>query len=207
MDPAPSAAGTDILSTLRAATGEAHQQLEDAVAIEHCVTDLARYRRLLKIFLGFYRPLESRLAALPDWDRYRIDFPARRKTPWLVADLLALELTISHVDVLPDCSGLPPTDTLAGGFGCLYVLEGATLGGRQITALLRESPVPTTARHFFNSYGAETGTRWREFLTALESHAAAHGTDRAEIVHAAQETFACLRGWFVRECGAHEHLG
>ena len=193
----------DILPVLRAATGSAHQRLEDSVGIERRVADPAAYRRLLEIFLGFYRPLEHRLAALPGWQQYDLDFSARRKTPWLEADLVALGSS-----AVPDCDRLPPTASLANGFGCLYVLEGATLGGRQITALMNDCPVPATARRFFASYGAETGTRWREFIAALENYASsADAAARVAVVQGAQETFGCLQGWFVRECPVHEHPG
>ena len=194
-----------ILSALRAATGQTHQQLEGAVDIGRRLHNPAAYRRLLEIFLGFYRPLERRLAGLRGWDVYRLDLSARRKTPWLEADLLALEPVAPGKNVPPDCMDLPRTDSLNRGFGCLYVLEGTTLGGRQITAMLQGSAVPAGARRFFASYGAETGTRWREFIRALEDHArTTDDAGRAEIVWGAQETFACLQGWFVRDCPAHE---
>ena len=196
----------DILSGLRAATGGAHQQLEDAVGIEHRVQDRAGYRRLLEIFLGFYRPLEARFTSLHGWAQSGIDLAARRKTPWLEEDLSALGLTGREIDALPACAELPCIgDSLDRGFGCLYVLEGATLGGRHITTMMQDSSVPSAARRFFASYGAETGTRWREFIAALENHAnAAPEADPVKIVQGAQETFACLQHWFVRECAAHE---
>ena len=197
-----------VLSVLRAATGGAHQQLEDAVGIERRLHDPAAYRCLLEIFLGFYRPLERHLAGLRGWENYRLGFPARLKTPWLEADLAALGLTVSEIGALPDCASLPRTDSLEQGFGCLYVLEGATLGGRQLTAMMRDSSVPPGARRFHASYGAQTGARWREFIAALEDRARAAGeAGRAEIVQGARETFTCLQGWFVRECPAHEPPG
>ena len=118
----------------------------------------------------------------------------------------ALGTTAGQISTIPDCPDLPSTNNLHHGFGCLYVLEGATLGGRQITSLMRDSPVPENARHFFNSYGAETGLRWREFIVALENRArAAKEKDRMEMIEAAQQTFACLQRWVVRSCVAHEH--
>ena len=192
----------NVLSVLRAATGEAHQQMEDAVGIERRIGDPAAYRQLLAVFLGFYRPLEARLAGLQGWTQGGIDLIARRKTHWIEADLSALSLTAPTIAALPNCAELPLVgDSLERGFGCLYVLEGATLGGRHITAALQNSPIPTAARRFFASYGPETGTRWREFLAALESRA---GANQSEIVLAARETFTCLHRWFVRQCQGYE---
>ena len=54
--------------------------------------------------------------------------------------------------------------------GCLYVLEGATLGG----VVIRRHPEqklrlgPDNGAAFFHAYGPDTGRRWREFCGALE---------------------------------------
>ena len=204
--PFPATGG--ILNDLRAGTSEAHQQLEDLVEIERCVASPGPYTRLLQAFYGFYLPLEARLAALEGWQIYGVDLSARHKTPWLAADLRSLRLPAAEIETLPTCVDLPPTGTLAQGFGCLYVLEGATLGGRQISALLRDSPITVEARRFFGSYGAETGARWRDFVVALESYAAGTGEEgRAEIIGVAQETFSSLRKWVVRICRCDEPAG
>ncbi len=192
-----------ILPALRAGTGEAHQRLEDAVAIERCLVSLARYRRLLEVFLGFYRPLERRLTGLIGPD------PSERlKTPWLEADLRALGLSTDQIDALPDCADLPHVEDSARAWGCLYVLEGATLGGRHISAMMAQSTVPAEARRFFSGYGEHTGERWRDFTAALERYAA--GVDHARggnIVQGASETFACLHRWYVRQCPTDELPG
>ncbi len=61
---------SDIVPDLRAATGAAHQRLEQTVDIVRCVADAARYRKLLERFLGFYRPLERRLTKLGGWEAH-----------------------------------------------------------------------------------------------------------------------------------------
>ena len=192
-----------VLPALRAATGKAHQAFEDAVAIDRCLADPARYRQILEIFLGFYRPLERRLIVPAGSDS-----DERRKTPWLEADLGAIGLTAAQIAGLPDCSDLPRVDTPARSFGCLYVLEGATLGGRHISAMMAQSTVPPGARQFFGGYGEHTGERWREFIGALERHAAGAGdADREETIQGAEETFACLHRWYVRQSPANDLPG
>lgn len=189
-------AAGDLLPALRSATAEAHRRLEDAVDIPRAVLDPEGYRRLLAAFYGFYRPLERELAALTGWESCGLDLAERRKTPWLASDLAALGLEAPVLQTLPHCPSLPALDSLAQGMGCLYVLEGATLGGRQITALMQGSPVRPEARRFFASYGAETGLRWREFLAALRSfEERCAPAERAALLAAALATFQCLQRW------------
>lgn len=161
--------------------------------------NLPEYTRLLERFFGFYQPLEERLEGLDGWDAHGIDFPARRKAPWLEADLAALDHTPEAIAALPRCATLPRLDSLASGFGCAYVLEGATLGGRQISGLLRETRIPENARHFFGSYGPDVGSRWREFTASLE----AFGEEgpQHEIIEAARGTFTTLQNWLILENG------
>lgn len=192
-----------VLPALRAATGEAHQRLEDAVDIERRLADPLRYRQLLEIFLGFYRPLERSIPIAEHKRGLGLDLSERRKVPWLEEDLSVLGLTGPEIEQLPDCPELPRVDTPPRAMGCLYVLEGATLGGRHISAMMARSAIPPGARRFFSGYGERTGERWREFVAMLERDAA--GLENAEsgaIIEGAQETFACLHRWFVRQCPA-----
>lgn len=198
-----------ILPALRAATGEAHQRLEDVVAIERRLSDLALYRQILEIFVGFYRPLEHHLAAGADWQAIGLNLVDRHKAPWLQTDLRALGLTATQIETLPECHDLPCVDTPARALGCLYVLEGATLGGRQISAMMaRGGVVPGEARQFFGSYGERTGERWREFIAVLDGYADGPGNAQGrDIIQGASETFACLHRWHVRQCPTDEFPG
>lgn len=192
----------NLLSRLRQETSAAHRRLEDAIGIERCVADSSRYFGLLGSFLGFYRPLEARLEALNGWSAAGLDLRSRRKSPWIVSDLTAAGLAAREVAAIPDSPLLPPTDTLARGFGCLYVLEGATLGGRQITALMKDSPVSVEARCFFGSYGAATGERWREFIAALEAFASSKPQpEYTAVVDSATQTFALMHRWLADSGG------
>lgn len=204
----PSTLPGGILPALRAATGEAHQRLEDAVDIERRLTDPIRYRQLLEIFLGFYRPLERAIHVAGGGQEQGLDLSERRKVPWLEADLSMLGLPGPQIEQLPDCPELPRVDAPARVIGCLYVLEGATLGGRHISAMMARSSVTAEARRFFGGYGERTGERWREFIAVLERYAAGSGNaENGEIIGGAQETFACLHRWCVRQCSTDDLPG
>lgn len=186
-----------ILHQLRLGTGSAHAQLEAQVQIEKKLADTASYLGLIKKFFGWYQPMEQRLAGLeshPHWPHTGYELAGRRKTPWLQQDLLALGLSNDEIRDLPVCQDLPAIDTPAQALGCAYVMEGATLGGRHISSMMRDSAVPAHARHFFSSYGPEVGSRWKEFIAGLESFASLH-SEEPVIVASAEKSFASMAKW------------
>lgn len=154
---------------LRDATRLLHERVEASVDLPARTRTRAGYRALLAALLGLHAPLERRLAAL-DWPSAGLDFEARRKAPLLAADLRALGV---DPDAVPQRPLWPAVDGLAAGFGCLYVLEGATLGG-QIIAREVERTLglgPGSGASFFGSYGREVGPMWRAFGRALDAYA------------------------------------
>ncbi|MBC7548517.1 MAG: biliverdin-producing heme oxygenase, partial [Polaromonas sp.] len=96
----------------------------------------------------------------------------------------------------PQCQALPDLATPLKLFGCLYVLEGATLGGQIITRHLHASLglTPQSGGSFFSGYGPHTGSRWKEFCAHLTAFAAQLDSD-AEIVDSANATFDSLDRW------------
>lgn len=168
-------------------------------AIEHTLAELTsssltpeRYRFRLGQFYGFYRPLEAQLARVLRCDS--IDFPRRMKTQLLRADLEALGAC--DADSLPMCRRLPALDNTTAGLGCLYVLEGSTLGGQVISRHVqaRLGVTPESGGCFFAGYGSETGAMWRAFRAVLVEHAMrSECADSA--VDAARATFTALRAW------------
>ena len=180
---------------LRRETVHQHETLERRLHLLEPGLSLQRYRLVLQSFHGFYAPVEdelSRLVATPA----SLGFPLRRRADLLARDLLTLGL--SHFDIagLPRCADLPRlcrTEHLAG---CLYVLEGACLGGQIIAKALR-GRLPLTNDHglaFFVGDGSGTGARWRLVLRWLED-LMRRGAVGDEIVAAARETFCSLDSW------------
>ena len=80
--------------------------------------------------------------------------------------------------------------------GCLYVLEGACLGGQVIARALRERLGLSEAHgtSFFVGEGDSTRERWALVLTWLDSLVHA-GVDEDEIVTSACETFGTFARW------------
>jgi heme oxygenase len=111
---------------------------------------------------------------------------------------------------------LPPLNAPEQLLGCLYVIEGATLGGRSITQHLqtRFGLTPQSGGAFFDGYGAHTGSRWKAFCTMLMNNASPpdHADDEsrhAAIVAAANDTFQTLTQWLFptskQLTAPHEH--
>lgn len=176
-----------ILISLREGTAAAHQAMEEEMDMESACHDLTRYRRILEGFLGYYEPLEGRLKILPA-------MAYRSKVAWLEEDLRNLGLDEEDISQLPRCDFTPILRNQAEALGCAYVLEGATLGGRQISSWLKDSNVPEKARRFFASYGANVGERWKAFCADLQNFEASGG-DTEAAVHSANDTFSTLNQW------------
>mgnify|MGYP003871919305 CR=1 FL=1 len=187
-----------ISKKLRAETQALHSALEARIPVMDPAFSPADYRRLLVRFYGYYLPLEARLVAWSQADARRIDYAERLKAPALERDLIALGETAETIARLPRCAVLPALATEAEGLGCLYVVEGSTLGGQVITRQLQKSLglAPESGDAFFSGYGAETGPRWKAFCSCLEEAAARLDQDDA-IIAGANETFRTFGDWLT----------
>lgn len=188
------------LAALRRATRRLHERVEEALQL---LLDpglsLRQYRGIVASFYGFYAPIEERLASVPGWPVIGIDLEVRKKTPLLRRDLQALGLAEPEIEGLPRCGSLPAAETPAEAMGCLYVIEGATLGGQVIHKHLARNLAIHAAcgGAFFAGYGAETGAMWKAFLEAL-ARVPASGACQSAIVDAACATFLCFEDWMRR---------
>lgn len=201
-----------LLAELRQATDASHQAIERNRRLKQIFTsDFSRaaYRQLLADLFGFYEPLEDQLNTAASQsnnpeDRKTLALAAegRRKTPWLRHDLRALGLGDGAIDKLPlasrnDC---PRIDGLPAGIGCLYVLEGATLGGKLISRQI-ESNLGITAANggrFYHGYGPDNGQMWGRFRQ-LMANLDLDASQTIKVTTAAVETFSALDRWLMRE--------
>jgi heme oxygenase (biliverdin-IX-beta and delta-forming) len=185
-----------ILKRLRNETSERHAALEQRLPLVDPRLSRDDYRAILEGFHGYYAPLEGRLGASPVWAELDFDWASRRKVLRLEEDLVAMGKVPDEVTGLPQCAELPALDTIPQVLGCLYVIEGATLGGQVITRHLQANLgiTPETGGAFFAGYGAETGARWQAFGAMLTAAADRFGGED-EIVASANRTFETLHRW------------
>ncbi len=185
------------LARLKAQTRPEHEAIEAALGLmgDGLTTDMYRYT--LERFYGFYRPLEDRLWGVAGWGGRGLNLDERRKAPLLEIDLR--RLGVNAMRGLPVCLDLPPHESVASCFGCLYVLEGATLGGQIITRHVRDrlGVTPESGGRFFHGYGERAGEMWQVFRAALTAFATTEQR-QDEIVLAAAATFRTLHRWSQR---------
>jgi len=189
-----------LLTELRAATQPMHDALERRLNIADPNLSAERYFRILRRFYGFYAPMESAIAAYGTHPQDWIDAD-RRKIPLLSSDLESSGMSNREIAHLPHCTYLPGLSNSAGHLGCMYVMEGATLGGQIVSRHVKDHLGLTDAvTRFFNSYGARVGAMWKSFcghLEAIENSQAARGP----VIASACATFGALDRWLSHDGG------
>ncbi len=179
---------TPLAGLVKNATQQVHEEVE-AILLPALtsIQSTGDYAAILKMFYGYFHPIEKAIeqqlhtGLLPD-------LAERRKSSSLLEDLRRLGQATEN---LPLCADLPPITDPAEAFGALYVLEGSTLGGKQIAKMLaKNGAVPEGTTQFFSGYGEQTGSRWKSFLEAFNRQ-----TDSEAVTASANKTFYLLKGW------------
>lgn len=186
------------LTRLRTETRDEHEAIEETLKLMHDDLTLVAYRHQLEQLYGFYKPVEGRIFGIDSVLAGWMDLQKRHKMTFLEADLN--ELGGHPFQQLPICVDLPPLDNAAGCFGCMYVLEGATLGGTVISRYIQEKlgVTPSAGGRFFSGYGKQTGAMWHEFRAAITKFSSA--TDQHDvIISSARTTFKALQHWCQRK--------
>lgn len=178
---------------LRDATSEVHARLGRALPLTDPELTLDAYVVVVEAYHGFYEPLEARLEAVAATSDGAVPMRGREKVWRLRADLVACGSPDDQIEALPRCPWVPELATISRALGCLYVIEGACLGGRLVARAVRArlGLGPSTGASFFEGYGAETGRMWR----SLVDHLDACTTSRSEALGAAVDTFSALGRW------------
>jgi heme oxygenase len=183
---------------LKRATADQHRRLEAELRLLEPDLSLDRYRRILECFLGFYAPVEAGVASIVSAGHAR-GLPLRERTALIESDLLSLGSSRRDVADLPRCADLPRLSVTEDVAGCLYVLEGACLGGQLIAPALRERLGIARGRgaSFFVGDGDATRARWGVFLAWLQGLVSA-GAQVDAIVASARATFLAFARWAER---------
>lgn len=182
----------NLFDLLRKGTAELHELVERRVPVLREGFNLEDYIQLVESFLGFWAPVEERLSRLDTLRSPHLALQSRLKCSLLREDLLILG---RDPDTARKCERLPRLDTFLQGLGCLYVIEGSTLGSQIIARRLKEKLQLSEASgaSFFNAYGKSVGARWMEFKHFVS--ASVKPEDADEMIEAARQTFLCFYEW------------
>ena len=185
---------TSLRQRLKRETAAAHQCLEAQLGLLDPSLDVHRYRRVLETFYGFYVPVEmdvARLAAVEP-----LGFPLRARAELIARDLLALGLSPADLAALPLCRERPELSCVEDLAGCLYVLEGACLGGQVLSPLMhrRLGLAKGSGAAFFAGDEERTLPRWATIVAWLDGLPRT-GASTAKIISAATATFSAFARW------------
>ncbi len=174
---------------LRAKTRDVHERLHrhrGFASIQDGSITLAAYRCLVTRLYGFYCPFEAAVGVVPE------------RSVWIADDLRVLGIDRDAVASIPRCTALPRMLGEAQRLGALYVIEGSTLGGRELFAHLDHlfGVGVTDGRRFLFGRGAATVCAWRDYLARLSSGAHDPATASA-IADAAVDTFSSFEKWLA----------
>lgn len=120
------------------------------------------------------------------------DYAPRRKHPWLQQDLSAASIRPEEPSWQPAAAFAPlRIESVADLVGVLYVVEGATQGGQVIAGHIevRLGITPLNGGRFFSGYGAQTDSRWQEFID-YASRTCPGAPQRKAAIHSALAVFA-----------------
>lgn len=191
----PPARSATLSSHLRVSTGAAHARLEAALDLLAEPLSHGLFRQALEGFYGFHRAWEPAMAR---HEAFGGAVAAAGRLATLRGDLLALgrsDAEIAALPVCPDAAGLAADPWAA--LGSHYVMEGSTLGGQVIARALAAAPWrPAAGLRYFDSYGAETGARWRAFKAWLDDAAPPEAWPM--VANGAAATFDALAAWLAR---------
>ncbi len=142
-------------------TADLHKRLEQIGFVDKIMDktlSLEEYKKLIVANFIFHQTLEQSLAKIAGISELKIKW----KIPFLEKDRIA----VGGFEQVEVDNPFMPQD-LYQALGCMYVLEGATLGGRVIKRHLQMLPVEM---HYYGCYGEEGGMHWKDFLQNLETY-------------------------------------
>ncbi len=124
----------------------------------------AEYAEHLSRLLGFYEPFEEALATAMHGGSWP---PSPSRSDLLRRDLEDLGFGPSEVRGFPRCDAVPVVSdaTLPG---CLYVYEGASLGGQVVARHLMRSLGDAHAFAFYHCDAGGRQRQWKAFCASLE---------------------------------------
>lgn len=189
------AASVPLREHLRSETAALHGELERRLALLDPNLSRERYESVLRAMYGYYSVLEPRMLAVAA-STPPSSFALERRTSSLERDLVHLGHDNRALLAIPRCDLLPELEKLEQLAGCLYVIEGAALGGQVIVRELgrRFGLDETNGAAFFAGNRRGVAARWQRVVHWLNA-LPVPDDDHHLATTSAQDTFATLARW------------
>ena len=188
------------IQELKAGTRDLHESIEKVVPLLDPALTIEVYIAYLQQLFPFYQWVEQNLRCVPSLRATLEDLDERWRTGLLAIDLKGLR---KACEFSLEPSLIPQPRNVPEALGCLYVLEGSTLGAQILVRAVssRLGAAVDGRTNFLQSYGPALSEKWRGLCGVLNS-ALAEPNDLHAAVLAARSTFDNLRKWLV--CGREQ---
>lgn len=184
---------------LKTETSDLHATVEQSIDWSHWLGTVPQYGQFLLRMISFLPEVDQRcdevLGTSDAW------FTDRRRASWAAADLRDLQSSQQldnrnaiDIDTVVDRSSHADqfvwVDDAPTAAGVLYVLEGSTMGGKQLCHLVRAGfPADTQVPlRYLSGYGDQTGRHWQVVKAWLDRILVA-ADDQTKAVEAAKRMF------------------
>lgn len=167
-----------------------HQWLEESEIFDEIKNKTLKkdsYVLLLIKLYQFIQVLEK------DISKYKSDFKHHglndieerlEKTKWLKEDLDYLNIKVTNKNI-----EFKTLDSFSSAIGALYVIEGSTMGGLQITKMIKSQYKEELPLRYYQSYKEQTMPKWVFFAQWLNNTQ----EDKYNIILCASEIFIQLK--------------
>lgn len=186
----------NILTQLRTHTDTLHSELEQTplslalLDAEVSSQNYVAYLQKMRGIVDFYE-----VNVFPVLANTLTDLSEREKLAFIDKDLAYFSVNTKDIPVFQNLEAQNPT--IGYALGCMYVMEGSTLGGKVILKHVSKTLgiVPDEGGTYFSGYGEQTGHYWKTFLYNLQEYSANNNCD-AEIITGAKDTFTAIKHYF-----------
>lgn len=185
---------TALQQHLRSATQAAHHRLDHHPLLAPLIRpglQPAQYGKALQALYACQSAMQAGVAPLWQISANPPPFAAPSRLAALAQDLQQLALAPWP---LHNTSAFASASTLPAQIGMLYVLEGATLGGKMIARCVRQQHGEALPLAFFGGEAENPQLRWQAFFEWAQ---AVSSRDQWEaMAQAAEQTFASIMAHF-----------
>lgn len=190
----------DFVAKLRKATGPMHKRLEE--------TPLSRMLMQDDLTMADYINYLTHMREVVAWSEQYVfpvvndvvkDIAERKKLTGIDNDLATLRSKYAIGSVAAFKGFDTVTESLGHALGHMYVMEGATLGGRMILQHVQKTlglDEHTGGTCFFAGYGAETGSRWKSFMLLLTEQVTIENIEN-DVISGAVASFEQIEEYFA----------